>query len=119
MAMRRDRKRPWGKGMAVGTRWVRISGIAAWAATREAGMAGMTHGSAPAIWMSAADHARTPSFGSWGASSTFRTQQLNLISGGQYLDALKMDVVRIRSIHGAKYDGAIQQMGEYVWTMGQ
>jgi hypothetical protein len=34
-------------------------------------------------------------------------------------DPMKMDVDAIRAAHGDAYDGAIQQMGEYVWGMGQ
>lgn len=89
-----------------------------WSATRDSGI-GITRGSGPSIWMRTIDHAKTPSFGSSAASAAYRSQQQALIKGGQYLDALKMDVDAIRAAHGTAYDGAIQQMGEYVWQMGQ
>jgi hypothetical protein len=69
--------------------------------------------------MTTADHTMTPSFRSSAAAQRFRAQQMTLLQSGQYLDALKLDVDAIRNIHGDAYDGAIQQMGEYVWKMGQ
>lgn len=43
---------------------------------------------------------------------------------GRYLDALKMDVDDIRAVvtkigDPGRYEGAIQQMGEYVWGLFQ
>jgi filamentous hemagglutinin len=69
--------------------------------------------------MTTADHAMSPTFGSSAGAAAFRAQQQALIQSGRYLDALKMDVNAIRAIHGARYDGAIDQMGQYVWRMGQ
>jgi RHS repeat-associated protein len=91
----------------------------AWAATRDAGMPGVTRGNSPSIWMREADHAMTPSFRSSAAAQAYRAQQQALIQSGRYLDALKMDVDAIRSTHGTVYDGAIQQMGEYLWSAWQ
>jgi RHS repeat-associated protein len=90
----------------------------AWSALRDAGGMGMTRGSAPSIWMTAADHAMTPSFRSSAAAVAYRGRQRALIEGGQLLDAMKMDVDAIRAAHGTAYDGAIQQMGEYFWSLG-
>ena len=91
----------------------------AWSAVRDAGGTGLTRGSAPSIWMKGADHALTPSFGGSASAAAFRARQQALIEGGQFLDAAKMDVDSIRAVHGTKYDAAIQEMGEYIWTMGQ
>ncbi|MFS8068223.1 MAG: hypothetical protein ACMG6S_17855, partial [Byssovorax sp.] len=90
-----------------------------WAATRNAGVAGITQGSAPSIWMEKAAHRMTPSFRSSATAQLYRAEQTALLRRGRYLDALKMDIEAIREVHGTTYDGAIQQLGEYVWTMGQ
>jgi hypothetical protein len=92
----------------------------AWAATRDAGVAGFSRWSAPSIWMETADHYTTLSHGRFGdIGKEYRVGQEALINSGGYLDALKMDVDHIRSLHGSKYDIAIQQMGEYIWKAQQ
>ncbi|MEO7592259.1 MAG: hypothetical protein ABI134_13675, partial [Byssovorax sp.] len=92
----------------------------AWAATRDAGMKGITQWSAPSIWMESIDHLETLSHGSLGATGrSYRAGQQTLIKGGRYLDALKMDVDHVRFMYGSKYDTSIQQMGEYVWKAHQ
>jgi RHS repeat-associated protein len=92
----------------------------AMAATLDAGgVAGLNRGNAPSIWMTTLDHSKTASFGGYASAGTYRAQQQALIQSGAYLDAMKMDVDAIRLAHGARYDGAIQQMGEYVWGMFQ
>ena len=91
-----------------------------WAATHDAAMAGATKWNGPSIWMEAADHLTTLSHGNRGAvSAAYRAEQAALIKSGRYLDAVKMDVDSIRSLFGSKYDGAIQQMGEYIWRAHQ
>ncbi|WXA94367.1 FG-GAP-like repeat-containing protein [Pendulispora brunnea] len=96
-----------------------IHHMPAWASIEKAGLEGVTHGNAPAIWMSRVDHLRTSTWGAWNKSKAFRAEQKALIEQGRFLDALKMDVDAVRATHGAKYDGAIQQMGEYIWELGQ
>jgi hypothetical protein len=89
-------------------------------ATQGAGVAGATRGNTPVIWMTRADHIQTASHGTRGASAAaYRAQQQALISQGRYLDAMKMDVDNIQLLFGPKYDGAIQQMGEYFWMAHQ
>jgi hypothetical protein len=86
-----------------------------WAATRGAGVADVTRWNAPSIWMETADHYSTLSHGRLAGSSGYRATQETFIRSGQHLDAMKMDVDNVRALFGTKYDGAIQQMGEYVW----
>ena len=92
--------------------------LPSWSAMKNSGQPDWTYRKAPTIWMHECDHARTPSYGASKDAIAYRLEQQLLVQDGRFLDALKMDVDAIREAHGTKYDGAIQDMGEYVWRTG-
>ncbi|MCL9782535.1 hypothetical protein M9194_13955 [Vibrio sp. S4M6] len=69
--------------------------------------------SGPAVSMSAADHAKTASYGSTKTAKGYRAMQAKLIAEGKFLEAQQMDISDIRSKFGSKYDKGIQQMQAY------
>ncbi len=76
----------------------------------------VTTGSAPCILMTPEDHWKTASY---GGGQAYRTNQLNLLKQGLYLQALQMDIDDIRSKCGHKYDIAINQAYNYaLFTLG-
>ena len=70
-----------------------------------------------AIWMEAADHHQTASWGRSRSALIYRKQQQTLIQQGHFEGALQMDIDDIRLKFGSKYDEAIQQMLEYIETI--
>lgn len=72
----------------------------------------------PAIWMEAADHAKTASNGNQGSDGKkYRARQAALIEQGRFDEALQMDIDDIRRKFGKKYDEGIKQMLEYYKTI--
>jgi hypothetical protein len=61
-----------------------------------------------------ADHWLTASWGSSAEAQEYRALQAQLISLGNFRDAVQMDINDIVSKFGAKYDVAIQQMLNYL-----
>ena len=101
----------------------------AYKAVREANVGGEVHhmpaasasplsvAEGSAIWMEAADHRQTASWGRSRSALSYRKQQQTLIQQGRFEAALQMDIDDIRSKFGSKYDEAMQQMLEYVETI--
>ncbi|WP_422490898.1 hypothetical protein, partial [Endozoicomonas sp. ALE010] len=67
----------------------------------------------PAIKMAPADHRKTASYGSSPEAKAYRKQQQELIENGQFMEAVRMDILDIRSKFGDKYDDNIEQMLDY------
>ena len=67
----------------------------------------------PAIQMDPADHWRTASNGRMPGSAGFIAAQRSMISSGNFLGAVAMDVADIKAKFGDKYDSAIAQMEAY------
>lgn len=70
-------------------------------------------GAGPAIQMDPADHAQTLSYGNSLASATYRSAQSGLISSGNFMGAIAMDVADVKGHFGSKYDSGIAQMLAY------
>ena len=66
-----------------------------------------------AIWMEAADHHKTASWGRSREAIAYRKSQQALIQQGQFRTAQQMDIDDIRLKFGNKYDQAITQMLQY------
>jgi hypothetical protein len=60
----------------------------------------------PAIQMERPDHYQTASWGRSAEASTYRAQQQALINGGQFDDAIQMDINDVTSKFPGKYDDA-------------
>ena len=75
----------------------------------------LDRGSAPAIIMDAADHAKTASFGNSTKAAAHQTKQLELLNAGKFDDAFQMDIDDLKSLGlYEKYKPAINEMLEYI-----
>lgn len=68
----------------------------------------------PAIKMEKEDHKKTASWGNSREAREFRDRQRELVSKGNFREALQMDIDDIHEKFGDKYDDAIAEMLEYV-----
>ncbi|MFC1659185.1 hemagglutinin repeat-containing protein [Pseudomonadota bacterium] len=73
----------------------------------------------PSIWMKTRDHKITASWGRLPEAKTYRQTQQNLISQGNYRDALLMDIQDIRGNFGTKYNESMLQNMEYIKTLDE
>lgn len=73
----------------------------------------------PAIKMDKGDHRQTASCGNSKEARAYREEQRSLIEQGKFREALQMDIDDIRDKFGNKYDGAINEMTEYVDKLEQ
>ncbi|GAA3004683.1 hypothetical protein GCM10020229_15750 [Kitasatospora albolonga] len=78
------------------------------------GSSKLGYGAGPAIRMDYDDHRKFISTGSGAASIAWRTKQRLLIAQGKFDVAMKMDIGKIRKIHGTKYDAAIKEMVDHL-----
>lgn len=68
----------------------------------------------PAIKMEKEDHRQTASWGNSNEAREYRAKQKELIDEGKFREAIQMDIDDIHDKFGDKYDGAIQEMEDYV-----
>jgi RHS repeat-associated protein len=65
----------------------------------------LSAGKGPAIWMRAADHRKTRSYG--GRGGDYRAQQVELLKKNRWCAAINMDVRDVRRIHKSRYNSSI------------
>lgn len=71
---------------------------------------------APVILMTATDHYKTASY---GGNINYRTDQLNLVRQGKYIQAMQKDIDDIKFLFPGKYDKALKDMYNYAYnTLG-
>jgi hypothetical protein len=81
-------------------------------------VSGLPREDGPAIWMETPDHAKTASFDNNPGARAYRARQKELISQGQMMEAIQMDIDDIRRQFGNKYNETINQMLEYAKQQG-
>jgi hypothetical protein len=59
------------------------------------------------------NHEKTASFGSWNSARKYRKKEKALIDAGDFEGAVQMGIDDNRSMHGSKYDDAIEEMLDY------
>ncbi len=72
----------------------------------------------PAIQMEVADHALTSSYGSSAAAQAYRQEIQALIQQGRWREAMAREIRDVRRVAGRKYNEAVQQMLEYMRSIG-
>jgi hypothetical protein len=72
----------------------------------------------PAFQMDPRDHRRMSSTGSSREAKAWRKKQQDLIVQGRIREAVKMDIDEARRLFGNKYDVAIQEMLDYITSVG-
>jgi hypothetical protein len=73
----------------------------------------------PSIWMTEADHMRTPSWGQSGPAKKWRQHQAELIEQGKFMEALEMDLKNIReTFPDGRYEKGSRQAMEYAKGLG-
>jgi hypothetical protein len=72
----------------------------------------------PAIQMESADHAMTSSYGNSAAARAFRDNIQQLIGQGKWREAAATEIRDVRRVAGAKYNEAVQEMLEYMRSIG-
>ncbi len=71
---------------------------------------------APGILMDKADHMITESYGSSAAAQSWQASSAQMLNDGRFLDALAHDIIDVQSKFPGKYDAAIDQMLQYLWS---
>lgn len=72
----------------------------------------------PAFQMDPADHKEMSSTGSSRRAKAWRKKQQDLIDQGKLREAVQMDIDEARELFGAKYDEAIEEMLDYITSIG-
>jgi hypothetical protein len=72
----------------------------------------------PAFQMEPRDHRRMSSTGSSKEAKAWRQRQQFLIAQGKLREAVQMDIDEARRLFGEKYDPAIQEMLDYITSLG-
>jgi hypothetical protein len=72
----------------------------------------------PAFQMDPTDHRQMSSTGSSASAKAWRKKQQDLIAQGKLREAVQMDIDEARRLFGNKYDDAIQEMLDYITSIG-